>query len=215
MSCNVDTTILDLPCNTQSLMTLWLSRLGHPNRLVLNKVLSQLNINVSSYAVVKFCDACQYGKLHQASFPPTLLHTTAPFQIIHSDVWGPASFLSIDGYRYYISFVDGNSRYTWIFPLRLKSEATAMFVFFNKMIERQFDSKIKCLQTDWGGEYRKLQPILHELGIIFRHPCPHTHQQPGKAERKHRSLVEIGLTLLAKASMDLKFWWEAFVSATH
>ena len=88
MSCNVDTTILDLHCNTQSLLTLWHSRLGHPNRLVLNKVLSQLNIDVSSYAVVKFCDACQYGKLHQASFPPTLLHTTAPFQIIHSDVWG-------------------------------------------------------------------------------------------------------------------------------
>ena len=86
------------------------------------------------------------------------------------------------------------------------------------MIERQFDSKIKCLQTEGGGggrEYRKLQPILHELGIIFRHPCPHTHQQPGKAERKHRSIVEIGLTLLAQASMDLKFWWEAFVSATH
>ena len=90
-----------------------------------------------------------------------------------------------------------------------------MFVFFNKMIERQFDSKIKCLQTDYGGEYRKLQPILHELGIIFRHPCPHTHQQPGKAEKKHRSIVEIGLTLLAQASMDLKFWWEAFVSATQ
>ena len=117
MSCTVDTTISNLPCNTQSLMTLWHNRLGHPNRLVLNKVLSQLNIIVSSYAAVKFCDACQYGKLHQASFPPTLLHTTASFQIIHSDVWGPAPFLSIDGYRYYISFVDDYNKYTWIFPL--------------------------------------------------------------------------------------------------
>ena len=78
MSCNVDTTISDFPCNTESLMTLWHSRLCHPNRLVLNKVLPTLNINVSSYAVVKFCDACQYGKLHQASFPPTLLLTTTP-----------------------------------------------------------------------------------------------------------------------------------------
>ena len=66
-----------------------------------------------------------------------------------------------------------------------------------------------------GREYRKIQPILQELGIIFRHPCPHTHQQQGKVERKHRSIVEIGLTLLAQASMDLKFWWEAFVSATY
>ena len=83
------------------------------------------------------------------------------------------------------------------------------------MIERQFNAKIKCLQIDWGGEYRKLQPLLHELGINFRHPCPHVHQQQGKVKRKHRSIVEIGLTLLAKASMDLKFWSEAFVSATY
>ena len=44
----------------------------------------------------------------------------------------------------------------------------------------------------------------------------HVHiKKQGKAERKHRSIVEIGLTLLAQASMDLKFWWEAFVSATY
>ena len=89
-----------------------------------------------------------------------------------------------------------------------------MFTYFNKMIERQFQLQIQCLQTDWGGEYRKLQPLLQQLRITFLHPCPHTHQQQGRAERKHRSIVEIGFTLLAQASMDLKFWWEAFASAT-
>ena len=63
------------------------------------------------------------------------------------------------------------------------------------MIERRFDTKVKCFQ--------------------FRHPCPHTHQQNGKVERKHHSIVEIGLTLLDQTSMDLKFWWEAFHSATY
>ena len=111
--------------------------------------------------------------------------------------------------------MDDFTRYTWIFPLRLKSEVVGMFQYFNKMIERQFNAKIKCLQTDWGGEYCKLQPLLHELGINFRHPCPHVHQQQGKVERKHRSIVEIGLTLLAQATMDLKFRWEAFVSTTY
>ena len=91
--------------------------------------------------------------------------------------------------------MDDLTRYTWIFPLKLKSEAIVMFQHFNKMDERQFTAKIKCLQTDWGGEYRKLQPLLHKLGINFRHPCPHVHQQQGRAERKYRSIVEIGLTL--------------------
>ena len=89
-----------------------------------------------------------------------------------------------------------------------------MFTYFNKMIEQQFQLQIQCLQTDWGGEYWKLQPLLQKLGITFRHPCPYTHQQQGRAERKHHSIVEIGLTLLAQASMDIKFWWEAFASTT-
>ena len=87
-------------------MSLWHNKLGHPNMIVLHKVLSHLNIKLSSLTIQKFCEACQYGKLHQVSFPSVPLHTTAPFQIIYTDVWGPAPLHSIDGYRYYIAFVD-------------------------------------------------------------------------------------------------------------
>lgn len=45
--------------------------------------------------------------------------------------------------------------------------------------------------------------------------CPHTHQQNGSAERKHRHIVETGLALLAHASVPLKFWDEAFLTATY
>jgi hypothetical protein len=41
----------------------------------------------------------------------------------------------------------------------------------------------------------------------------HAHQQNGSAKRKHRYIVEVGLTLLAHASMPLKFWDEAFLTA--
>lgn len=45
--------------------------------------------------------------------------------------------------------------------------------------------------------------------------CPYAHQQNGSAERKHRHIVEVGLSLLAHASMPLKFWDEAFITATY
>lgn len=45
--------------------------------------------------------------------------------------------------------------------------------------------------------------------------CPHAHQQNGAAERKHRHIVKVGLTLLAHASMPLKFRDEAFLTATY
>ena len=47
-------------------------------------------------------------------------------------------------------------------------------------------------------------------GIIYRNSCPHTHKQNGVAERKYHHIIENGLTLLAKASMPLKYRDEAF-----
>ena len=126
---------------------------------------------------------------------------------------GSISYNSLDGYRYYLHFVDDFTRYTWIFPLKAKSECLKVFMQFNKFVERQFNLKIKCLQTDWGGEFRPFKPVLANLGIHFRHPCPHVHQQHGRAERKHQHIVELGLTLLAQAQLPFKFWFDAFVYA--
>jgi hypothetical protein len=71
------------------------------------------------------------------------------------------------------------------------------------------------MQTDWGGEYQKLNSFFKQIGIIHHVSCPHAHQQNGSAERKHRHIVEVGLSLLAHASMPLKFWDEAFLTATY
>ena len=43
--------------------------------------------------------------------------------------------------------------------------------------------------------------------------CPHTHQQNGSAERKHRHIVETGLTLLAHVAVLFRFWSDAFTTA--
>ena len=74
----------------------------------------------------------------------------------------------------------------------------------------QLGYKIKAIQTDWGGEYRAFTDLLMSHDIIHRNSCLHTHEQNRVAERKHCHIVENGLTLLAKASMPLKYWDKAF-----
>jgi histone deacetylase 1/2 len=66
-----------------------------------------------------------------------------------------------------------------------------------------------------GGEYEKLNSFFQKAGIIHHVSCPHAHQQNGSAERKHRHIVEVGLALLANASMPLKYWDEAFLAAVY
>ena len=178
---------------------IWHRRLGRPSVDVLKQVLSSVNENTSLIKHLSFCLACKYGKMHQENFPSSQTKTSKPFELVHSDVWGPPHTLSVDGYRSYLNFIDDFTCFTWIFPLKLKSECLKVFVQFNTFVERQFNSKIKCLQTDWGGEFRPFLPILSSLGIQFRHLCPHVHQQNGRAERLHQHIVELGLTLLAQA----------------
>lgn len=69
------------------------------------------------------------------------------------------------------------------------------------------------MQTDWGAEYQKLSSFFSRIGISHLVFCPHTHQQNGAAMRKHRHIVEVGLSLLSHASMPLKFWDESYLTA--
>jgi histone deacetylase 1/2 len=60
-----------------------------------------------------------------------------------------------------------------------------------------------------------LNNFFQRVGIVHHVSCPHAHQQNSSAERKHRHIVEVGLALLANASMPLKFWDDAFITATY
>ncbi|RVW75058.1 Retrovirus-related Pol polyprotein from transposon RE2 [Vitis vinifera] len=55
------------------------------------------------------------------------------------------------------------------------------------------------------------------LGDGFSHytTAPYTPQQNGVSERRHRHLVETGLTLLSDASLPLSYWPHAFRTATY
>ena len=54
-----------------------------------------------------------------------------------------------------------------------------------------------------------LKPFLEANGIIHWVSCLYTPEQNGTAGRKHRHVVEIGVTLMAHASMPSTYWDEA------
>ena len=85
------------------------------------------------------------GKSHKLHFPSTETKVTKPLELIHTDLWGPSPTPSRDDYNYYINLLDDFSRYTWIYPLKLKSEALDVFKLFKLQVENQFNTTIKNL----------------------------------------------------------------------
>jgi histone deacetylase 1/2 len=127
-----------------------------------------------------------------------------PLELVYSDVWGPAPS-SVGGKKYYVSFIDDYSKFTWIYLLKYKSEVFRKFTEFQSLVEHIFNRKIIAMQTNWGWEYQTLHAFFQNVGIMHHVSCPHAHQQNGAVERKHRHIDEVGLSLLAQASMPLKF----------
>ena len=80
-------------------------------------MLASLNLHSFPSSHVKLCHACQYGKPYQNVFPSSFLKTHKPFEVVHSDVRGPASLVSNEGFCHYVSFIDDYTRFTWILPL--------------------------------------------------------------------------------------------------
>ena len=132
--------------------SLWHSRLGHASSPVVQKILSRHKLSVSSDQSNSgvICDACQMGKSHQLPYPKSISVSSKPFELVFSDVWGPAPS-SVGCRSYYVSFIDDFSKFTWIYLLRHKSEVFQCFRDFQNMVERQFSLKILAIQSDWGG----------------------------------------------------------------
>jgi histone deacetylase 1/2 len=66
-----------------------------------------------------------------------------------------------------VHFIDDFSRFTWIFPLKQKSETIHAFNQFKNLVENQFNKKIRAIQCDGGGEYKPVQKLAIDSGIQF------------------------------------------------
>jgi histone deacetylase 1/2 len=93
----------------------------------------------------------------------------------------------------------------YIYPPVAESNVFSIFQRFQLLVEHQFSRKIKSVQTDWGGEYHKLNSFFQIIGIHHRLICPDTHEQNGSVEHRHRHIVETGLTLLGQCGAPLLF----------
>lgn len=192
----------------------WHKRLGHANNQVLQHLsqIKAIQINKSSKHL---CEACQLGKSSRLPFLVSTSVSNKPLALIHCDLWGPAPVMSVQGFRFYVIFIDDFSRYCWFYPLKNKSEFYTIFLTFQVLVENQFQTKIGVFQCDGGGEFTSNRFLLHlqQSGIKQQILYPYTPQQNGLAERKHMHITELGLSMMYQSKVPQRYWVEAFFTA--
>jgi transposase InsO family protein len=119
--------------------------------------------------------------------------------------------------RYFITFIDDFSHKTWVYFLKKKSEAFAIFKKFKVFIEKKSGFYIKVLRSDRGGEFISAAfNSFYEEHDIRRHlTAPYSPQQNGVAERKNRIILDMVRSMLKSKNMPKEFWAEAVDCAVY
>ena len=124
---------------------------------------------------------------------------------------------SLGGSRYFVTFIDGKSKYVHVYFMSHKSEVTELFKKICNMAESQTERRIKFLRSDNGGEYRskEMEKFQSERGILWQTTIPYTPEQTGVAERVNRTILEIAKSMLSFEKLDKSFWAEAVRTAVY
>ena len=138
------------------------------------------------------------GKSHSLSSRAST-SVYSPLELVFTDLWGPSHLTSYPGFKLMYHLLMPFHDILGYFLLKPKLKLS-VFQTFKLSVELQLNTKIKSVQSDWGGEYRPFSASLASYGISHRLICPHTHHQNDIVERKHRHIVDLGLTLLHHAT---------------
>ncbi|CAN7087854.1 unnamed protein product [Brassica rapa subsp. narinosa] len=189
---------------------LWHARLGHPHNKALKLMLPGVSFENND------CEACILGKHCRTVFPNSSTVYENCFDLIHSDVW-TAPCLSRENHKYYVSFIDEKSKYTWLTLIPTKDRVLDAFKNFQSYVTNHYQAKIKIFRSDNGGEYigQAFKQHLSQYGILHQTSCPYTPQQNGVAERKNRHLMEVARSMMFQANVPKKFWSDAVATACY
>ncbi|KAL0438874.1 UNVERIFIED_CONTAM: Retrovirus-related Pol polyprotein from transposon RE1 [Sesamum latifolium] len=202
-------------CNasiTTSSSLLWHQRLGHPSYSVMQHIHS-----IKSLHFWDVCDVCPISKQQRLSFPTHNTQCSNIFELIHLDVWGPYKTPSLNNCHYFLTIVDDFSRAVWVFLLQNKTQVPSRISSFLASIHTQFNTRVKIVRSDNGSEFvnTSCRTLFDSLGILHQRSCPHTPQQNGVIERKHKHLLNVARSLLHQASLPKQFWGYCILAAAY
>ena len=109
--------------NIDDLCELWHIRMVHLHHGAL-KVLREIVIGLPDFSTKQqgVCKGCALSKYDKVAFLSSDSRSKGSLDLVHLDVCGPISTMSLSGYSYFVTFIDDFSRRTWIYFMKTKEE---------------------------------------------------------------------------------------------
>ena len=162
------------------------------------------------------CITCGQSKSVKTSHK-SVVRESHLLDLVHSDLCEFQGILTRGQKRYFITFIDDFSKYTYVYLLKNKNDAFDAFKNYLTEVQNQHEKKIKRLRSDRGTEYTstEFQKYCESLGIIHETTAPYSPEMNGVAERKNRTYSELVTALLVSSGAPKYLWGEALLTVCY
>lgn len=194
--------------------TVWHNRLGHAP---VSKLMFIDCIKHCAQVTDKVCVTCPMAKFTRLPFPISESHASKPFELIHTDIWGPYKVCTRRKFKYFLTIVDDFSRMTWIYLLQHKSEYLKSMEMFQLFAQNQFGGTIRIVRSDNAREFddAACRKFFQMQGIVHQTSCVYRPEHNARVECKHRHVLEVARALMFQSGLQLSYWGEAVLTAAY
>lgn len=109
------------------------------------------------------CETCQLLKCHKLSFHNNTKCSNHLLDLVHCDLWESSPVISVDGYWYYVVFVDDYSRFIWLYHLKTKSAFYLVLMNSIKFVKTHSSWKIKVF--NWKMGQHSFKVFENQVGL--------------------------------------------------
>lgn len=88
------------------------------------------NLMTVDVQLLKNCETCHSAKQSRLSFPVSTTVSTAVFELVHADVWGPYKVKTHRNCSLFLIVVENIPRTTWVFLLSDKTQVSHLLAAF-------------------------------------------------------------------------------------
>lgn len=205
-------------CHVSYDIQTWHEVMGHCNYddiLKLQNVTEGMHIKGAKRKPDKECVVCIEGKFTQMRNRDPTDKVKTPLELVNTDLAGPVSNPSIDGYKYMQSFTDVYTGTVSTYFLKAKSDTIQATEKYLADVAPY--GTVKCIRSDNGTEFtnREFQSLLRKNKIRHETSCPYSPQQNGIAEREGRTLFEMARCMLIDSDLPKSLWHYAVQEAAY
>ena len=110
------------------------------------------------------CEICVKSKMVKKPFH-SVERSSNLLDLVHSDICELNGILTRGGNRYFITFIDDCSRYTYVYLLKHKDDAFGVFKVYKTEVENQLGRKIKILRSDRVKHVSRMRRFIYCCNI--------------------------------------------------